>query len=99
MYSAAIAEQLRLRGFDVTAVTERPELRSLKDPQLFYEAQAQGRAIVTENVDDYTVLVNSLAIRGVEHFGIVFVDSAKYPRGNARTIGKLVMALAKLASQ
>src|SRR6476646_9414191 len=52
MYPASLAEQLRLRGHDVSAVTERPELRSLPDADVFAVAQQEGRAVMTENIAD-----------------------------------------------
>lgn len=49
MLSARIAEGLRRRGHDVTAVDEQPDLRGLPDPSLFEVAQREARAIVTYN--------------------------------------------------
>jgi len=93
MYPAAVAEQLRARGHDVSAVTERPELRSLPDPELFAIAGDERRAVVTENVADFAVVVADADLRGVAHFGVVFVDPMKYPRGRRSTIGRLVKQL------
>ena len=57
MYPSALAEQLRNNGHDVSAITERPELRSLSDADVFATAQHERRAVVTENIADFVPLV------------------------------------------
>lgn len=96
MYPAAVAEQLRRRGHDAVAVTERTELRNIPDVDLFAAAQEEGRAIVTENVRDHVPIAARYAARAEQHFGLVLVDAGKYPRGAPRTVGRLVTALDKL---
>jgi predicted nuclease of predicted toxin-antitoxin system len=96
MYPAAIAEQLRARGHDVDAVTARAELRALPDPDLFEVAQQEGRAVVTENIGDFSAIADATDQRGTPHHGLVLVDPAKYPRGNRRTVGRLVTQLDRL---
>jgi len=93
MYPAVIAEQVRRRGHDATAVTERHELRALSDGAIFRLCQQERRAVVTENVADFIPLADDADQRGEPHHGLVLVDPAKYPRGNRRTIGRLVTAL------
>lgn len=93
MQPAAIAEQLRRRGHDVQAVTERPELRALADAAPFAAAQEERRAVVTENIGDFSSLADSSDSRGQAHHGLILIDPVKYPRGNRRTIGRLVKAL------
>ena len=99
MYPSAIAEQLRRRGHDVVAVTERPELRSLSDNALFAVAQEERRAVVTENVADFVPLVDAADQRGDPHHGLVLVDPSTYPRGSSRTVGRMVRALERLLDQ
>lgn len=96
MYPAAVADQLRTRGHDVSAVTERPELRSLPDGDVFPVAQTEQRAVVTENIGDFTAIVVDVDLRSVGHFGLVLIDPVKYPRGQRRTIGRLVTHLDRL---
>lgn len=99
MYPAALAEQLRNRGHDVSAVTERPELRSLPDADVFTTAQQERRAVVTENVADFIPIVVGADQRGEAFFGLVLIDPVKYPRGQRRTIGRLVTELDRLLRQ
>lgn len=96
MYPAAIAQQLRYRGRDVSAVTERTELRSLADSAVFAIAQLERRAVVTENVADFIPLADAADQRGEPHHGLVLIDPAKFPRGSRRMIGRLVTELHKL---
>jgi predicted nuclease of predicted toxin-antitoxin system len=93
MYPTAIADQLRRRGHDVEAVTARPALRSLSDVDLFAAAQAERRVVVTENIGDFSAIVTTADQRGTPHHGLVLVDSAKYQRGNRRTVGRMVRRL------
>jgi Domain of unknown function (DUF5615) len=93
MYPHAITEQLRERDRDAEAVTERPELRALPDADLFTLAQAEQRAVVTENVDDFSVIASSYDQRGMAHFGLVLVPRGSYPRSSSGTIGRMVSAL------
>jgi hypothetical protein len=96
MYPATIATQLRRHGHDASAVTERPELRSLADAALFDIAQQERRTIVTENIADFIPLADDADQRGHSHYGLALVDPAKYPRGNRRTVGRLVTELSRL---
>ncbi len=93
MYAGEVAEQLRRRGHDVSAVTERPELRSLADSALFALAQQERRAIVTENVADFVPLADAADQRGQRHHGLILIDPAKFARGKRRTIGRVVTEL------
>jgi hypothetical protein len=99
MYPAVIAEALRDRGHDVVAVVERSGLRNLADAALFAVAQAEQRAVVTENLDDFSGIANGHDRRAERHYGVVLVVSKRYPRGRPRTIGRMVTALAQLAER
>jgi predicted nuclease of predicted toxin-antitoxin system len=99
MYSAAVAAGLRARGHDTVAVIERPELRARGDPDLFAVAQAERRALVTENIDDFQAIADGYDQRGTPHFVVVLVPAAKFPRGLRRTIGRMVKALDALAGE
>jgi predicted nuclease of predicted toxin-antitoxin system len=99
MYPPSIAEQLRSRGHDVEAVTERPQLRALADPELFAVAQRERRAVLTENIADFSALADDHDRRGDPHHGLVLADPGSYPRGRQRTIGRIVTTLERLLGE
>lgn len=99
MYSSAAAEQLRGCGHDAEAVTERAELRSLADIAIFALAQQERRAVVTENIDDFSVIANGYDQRGQAHHGLVLVQPGNYPRHHPGTIGRMVTALDRLLGE
>lgn len=92
MLGPKIAVQLRERGHDVYAVTERPHLVSLPDDQVLALAAAEGRAVVTANIGDFATLDARWAASGREHGGIVFITSVAFPQDRS-FIGALVTAL------
>jgi hypothetical protein len=98
MLPATIAEQLRRRGHDVEAVSERPELRGLPDPELFDHAAREGRAVVTYNRDDYLELDRRYRSAGRAHSGVVILNPRRFPHGVA-TISVLVASLETLIDQ
>lgn len=70
MWSAEIARQLHTRGVDVVAATELPfRYRGAPDQDVFARASEDGRAIVTDNVPDFSTLVADAASRGEAHPG------------------------------
>jgi len=96
MYPAVVADQLRRRGHDVIAVTERMELRSLPDAAIFAAAKEERRAVVTENVTDFVPLADITDQRGEQHHGLILISPVKFPRGQRGTIGHLVTELDRL---
>jgi predicted nuclease of predicted toxin-antitoxin system len=98
MLHKEIAVQLRKRRHDVEAVKEVDELRGLKDVELLRAATSRGRALVTDNVDDYSDLHSSFLGRSEDHAGIVLASSRSLPRSKA-TIGLWVSALDALLRQ
>jgi predicted nuclease of predicted toxin-antitoxin system len=99
MYPPAIAEQLRARGHDVVAITARAELRSLPDDGVFATAQQEQRAVVTENIGDFSSIADAADQRGLPHHGLILVDPTKYVRGNPRTIGRMVTRLDRVLNE
>lgn len=99
MYPPAIAEQLRDRKHDADAVTERAELRTRADADLFALAQSEQRAVVTENIDDFSAIAGDHDQRGQAHFGLVLVSHSRYPRSSPGTIGRMVTALDRLLGE
>jgi len=78
-----IAQSLRKEGLDVIAVAERPELREISDADVLAAAIADRRAVVTEDVRDFTVLHGRFLEQGRTHYGIVFTSRTRLPRHKA----------------
>ena len=75
--SGKVAERLRDRGHDVTAATDDPSLRGLKDPELFEVAQEEGRVLVTYNRVDFEPIIREYARMDREHHGEGMPDQAE----------------------
>lgn len=88
MFAPAIAAELRRRGFDVLAVSEDLQLRSMSDAELYTWATANRRRIVTENVKDF----RRIAAREDEGPGLLFTSNRTFPRSR-RSMGLLIAAL------
>lgn len=91
-YSPRIAEHLRARGHDATAVTAQPALAGLADWRLIAAAREEGRALLTENVGDLLPIAAELARTGTPHAGIILANGRRFPRSRDGT-GRLVEAL------
>lgn len=96
MFSHVVAVQLRTRGHDVIAVTERQDLRGLRDFELIEVAHREGLAIVTENAVDFRKIAIARAQTGRPHAGLVYTTDRAFSRRHPRTIGRLVSALDRL---
>ena len=99
MYSPVIAEQMGSRGHDVEAVAARSELRALSDEEIFDVAQQEGRTVVTENIADFSAILNRQDTSGQPHYGLVLVNPGKHPRGDPRAIGRMVGSLDALLGE
>lgn len=95
MYGARLAVTLRGQGWDVVATQERPQLRGASDREILAAATSEGRAVVTENVGDFSRLFGMRALSNESHAGIVLVSGRRYPRTVARS-ADLVEALVSL---
>lgn len=95
MYPGAVAEQLRARGHDTISLHD-PDYRSLEgapDDEVFVAAIAMKRALVTENVPDFRRLEADALANGEPCPSLVFTTNRQFPRGDAATVGRLVLAL------
>jgi len=97
-FSFRIADQLRKGGFDVVAVVERAELCRLSDEDLLRWAHGDGRALVTENVQDLLPIHGRFLNHEEGHSGLVLTTARRFPRSTAG-IGTLVAALGKLLQE
>ena len=95
--SPRVARVLRERGHDVVAVAERPGLVGLEDHQIWSIAITEDRAVVTDDVRDYSVLARLTAAAGDAHPGLVLVASGTFPP-RRDGIGRLADALDRLAT-
>jgi len=93
-YSPAIARTLREQGFDVIAAIERGW--ETEDDEALLDICHQGqRALVANNVADFTVIVRDWAVEGRRHSGLIFTSDVSMPRGR-QTIGRYIEVLAEL---
>lgn len=88
LFPPAIAAELRRRGFDVIAVAEDLQLRSMSDAELHQWATENGSRIVTENVKDSRRLASIID----EGPGLLFTSTRSFPRSK-RSVGLVISAL------
>jgi hypothetical protein len=101
MYAAAVAEQLRARGYDAVSVLdhEHGRLRGAPDEAVFATAAAEQRVLVTENVSDFRRIEDEALATGREHPGLIYTTNRQFPRGDPATIGRLVLALDRILAE
>ena len=90
-----VAERLRSEGFDVVAVTERPDLIEAGDRELVEQATADRRAIVTYDIADFRIATRERATDEQIHFGVILLNPRRFPPGK-RHIGGMIAALGAL---
>ena len=90
-YSHAIAIALRGHEHDVIVARERSWETEDDEALLFLCAQKQ-RALLTNNVGDFTVIARRWALEGRPHSGLVFTADASMPR-TRENVGRYVWAL------
>jgi hypothetical protein len=59
-------------------------------------AATEGRAVVTDNVRDFRPLAARAIMHRRSHAGLVYTTNQRFPRGDPRTLGRLVTALDEL---
>ena len=87
-YSHLIAAQLRDLGHDAVAAYERG-WHLASDEDLLDRCSAEHRALLTNNVGDFTAISQRWAAEGRHHAGLVFTSDESLPRTSA-TIGTYV---------
>jgi hypothetical protein len=85
MFSGLIAEQLRAKGHDVTAVVTDPALLGLPDDRALAHATDTGRALVTANIKDFVPLDARYRAAGQTHAGLILVSARTFPQDRAFT--------------
>ena len=97
-YSPKIARQLRRRGHDVVAVTERPDLVGLADNELLERMASENRVILSENAVDFIFLTGKAALTGQKYAGVMLTSPKSMPR-RKQTIGLFVRVLDELLTK
>ena len=97
MYSTVDAEALRTAGVDASTVIERG-LAGSSDPEVFAAAVAEGYALLTENVGDYTRISAEHLTAGQHHAGVLIALSSRFSRRPAG-VPPLVEAIREVAEQ
>src|SRR5215472_14810772 len=97
MYSAAHAEALQAAGVHATTVFELG-LAGSSDPEVFTAAIQEGRALLTENVADFTRISAEHLLAGQHHPGVLIALSSRFSRRPAGAPA-LVAAVAALVGQ
>src|SRR3979411_669464 len=97
MYPAPLAEALRAAGIETCPAAELG-LAGRSDADLFAAAVAQGYAVLTENVADFTRIAAEQLTAGHHHPGVLTAPSSRFAR---RAAGRsaLVTAVRNFASQ
>jgi len=97
MYASVHAEALRAVDVDTSTVIELG-LAGGSDPDVFAVAVAQERALLTENVADFTRISAEHLSAGRHHSGVLIALSSRFSRRPAG-ISSLVQAILGIAGQ
>lgn len=81
--SVEIAQELRRRGVDVEAVTERPDLLRASDERLVEVAMEEDRAVVTNNIRHFRPIAAQRLAQGRQHAGLILLPSNRVRNRNA----------------
>jgi hypothetical protein len=90
-YSSRIAVSLRDVGHDAITVSERG-WEAETDEDVLALCLGEQRALLTNNVADFAVIVDRWALEGRSHAGLVFTSDKSMPR-SSDWIGQYVLAL------
>ena len=96
MHSPTIAQALSQSGWDAVAVAAEPMLRGSSDEELLEHCCAVERALVTENVGDFSSLAVRWAGEAREHCGLVFTSPRRFNRASLAYPVNLINALSSL---
>jgi hypothetical protein len=75
--SVEIARELRRRGHDVEAVTERPDLLRAPDERLMEVAMQEDRAVITNNLRHFRPIAAQRLAQGKQHAGLILLPSSR----------------------
>jgi len=97
MYPPRLAEELRAVGIDVVTVVE-VHLNAAPDSDVFTAAIESQRAVLTENVADFTRIAAAHSTSGSHHHGLLIALSSRFSR-RASGIGALAAATQAMVDQ
>jgi predicted nuclease of predicted toxin-antitoxin system len=102
MWTPTIAQQLRKRGYEVSAIKE-PDRASryggVTDDQVFATAQDDGLTVVTDNIADYEQARLAWESSGRPHHGLVYALNPPFNRHRGEAvIGQMVRSLGHFLS-
>lgn len=97
MYSAIHAEALNAAGIDATTVIE-VGLAGRSDLEVFAAAVHDARAVLTENVGDFSQISADHLTSGEHHAGVLSALSSRFSR-RPSGVGKLVAAIRCLSDR
>lgn len=91
-YPGWLADDLVKAGLDAVGIAHRPELRGVDDRRVLEAAVAEGRVVVTEDVNTFSA---AIALVG-HHIGVVYCHHARFPRTRPGLdrLGQALVALA-----
>lgn len=99
MIPPQVARGLRKAGYDVQAIKwDRNDLLGSSDLELVRCMATERRTIVTNDVDDFTMIHEQLLAAGQEHHGMIFTDDATMPRTKT-AIPQWVQTLTELLTE
>jgi hypothetical protein len=96
MWSSKIAIELRRRGLDVVSATEvgvASRYSGVPDDEVLWRAQEDSRAVVTDNIADFSAIHTAVQAQGRTHLGIVFALRPHFDRSQPGIIGVMVRSL------
>jgi hypothetical protein len=97
MFTDDVAQQLRIKGYDVFSVVADPALVGRPDDQILAYATTEGRTLVTANVKDFVPLDTRYRAADQSHAGLILVSTKTFPQ-NRGFPSAVTTALAALLS-
>jgi predicted nuclease of predicted toxin-antitoxin system len=94
-YPAWLARELTADGIDTIALNEdRPQLRGADDSRVLAAAAAEGRVVLTEDVNTFSAAIALVP----DHVGVIYCHHSRFPRTRAG-LYRLRKALSGLAAE
>jgi predicted nuclease of predicted toxin-antitoxin system len=97
MFTDDVAQQLRIKGYDVISVVADPALVGRPDDQILAYATTEGRTLVTANIKDFVPLDTHYRAADQSHAGLILVSTKTFPQ-NRGFPSAVTTALAALLS-